>query len=413
VRPKRRFSRIALAISAGFIAAALLWTGFAVPALVKYPTDLDETSRYQGVFTLFVDPATAAPLPTPRQVPFDIERHIRSLGDESSASRVVVEETITQRALDIFDTTQTNVYVMDRRSLQNVADDRAYAFFPANVVDRSGAYRLNLPFHTSPDSTYEIYKNEIATTYEARADTRKPTSDEAGLHLHNFTTSAAEFPLDDVYLSELNKVVALPESLTLDQLKPQLEAAGLDIDAVLAALAPVITSEDLATLAQIAAQPIPLQYFLSFDGTVGVETTTGAEVDVNATEWVGAKPVFADAAALQAVIAHYPAVPEAVSAGEALDALLSAPATKLFEYRYKPTPTSLANIADEVKSLRSQIQLVERYVPIGLWAGAFLSLAVGAFAYWRRRCPTIDRRTAPPTVDPASERSPASSGAPR
>lgn len=400
-------------VSAGFVVAALLWSGFAVPRLVKYPTDLDVTPRYQGVFTLFVDSTTAAPLATPRQVRLDIERHVRSLGDESGASRVVVEETITQSAGDIFDATQTNVYVMDRRTLQNVADDRAYAFDPSNVVDRSGAYRLNLPFDTSSGSSYEIYKNEIGTTYEARADTTTPTSDEAGLHLHNFSASATEVPLDDAYLAELNKIVALPESLTLDELKPQLDAAGLDVDTVLLALAPVITSADLATLAQIAAQPIPLQYVLSFEGSVGVETTTGAEVDVRNTEWVGARPVLADAAALQAVIAHYPDIPEAVAAGEALAALSTAPATKLFEYRYQQTPASVADIADEVTSLRDQIRLVELYVPVSLLAAALLNLALGAFVYWRRRGRPIDLRTALPTVKTSPEPEPASGGTPR
>lgn len=402
-----------MAVVVGFVAAALVWSGFAVPALVKYPTDVDVTSRYRGVFTLFVDPATAAPLAPPQQVPLDVERHIRSLGDESGASRVVVEETITQRAGDVLEATQENVYVMDRRTLENIADDRAYAFEPANIVDRSGAYRLNLPFDTSTDSTYEIYKNEIDTTYEAHAATTTPTSDVAGLRLHNFTTSATEIPLDDVYLAELQKIVALPESLTLDQLEPQLQAAGLDVDGLVAATAPVITADDLATLAQIAAEPIALQYVMSFGGTVGVETTTGAEVDVDATEWVGAKPVLADVAALQAVIAHYPDVPEAVAAGDALAALRSAPATKLFEYQYRPTPASLADVAHEVRTLRNQIRLVELYVPIGLWAGAFLSLAVVAFVSWRRRRPPIDGRTTLPDDNRASERAPASSGAPR
>jgi hypothetical protein len=168
MQPKRRFPRVVLPIGAGFAALALLWTAFAVPALVKYPTDLDVVPRYEGTFTLFVDPTTAAPLAAPVEVPLQIERHIRSLGAQSGASRVVVEETITQRAGDFVDATQTNVYVMDRRTLQNVADDRAYAFDPSNVVDRAGAYRLNLPLHTSSDTPYPIYKNEIGTTYEMR-----------------------------------------------------------------------------------------------------------------------------------------------------------------------------------------------------------------------------------------------------
>jgi hypothetical protein len=413
MRAKQRFPLIVLPIAAALVAGAMSWSAFAVPALVKYPTDLDVTPRYRGSFTLFVDPTTTAVLPTPRDVPLKIERRIRSLNDASSASRVVVEETISQSAGEVFDATQTNVYVMDRRTLENVADERAYAFDASNVADRSGAYRLNLPFDTSPDAIYKIYKNEIGTTYEAREDTATPTSDEAGLRLHNFRASATEVPLDDAYLAELNKVVALPESLTLDQLKPQLVAAGLDVDSLLFALAPVITPDDLALLSQIAAQPIPLQYVLSLEGTARVETTTGAEVDVVATEWVGAKPTLADAAELHALLAKYSDIPEAVAAGEALAALTVGPATKLFEYRYEQTPASVADIAHEVKSQRQKIRLTEEYAPAGLWAAAALILAAGGLVYWHRRGSTIDLRDAPPVVETGPELETVSSANPR
>ena len=43
----------------------LLWLVFAVPALVRYPLDIDATPVYEGKFTLFVDPDTFAPLDTP------------------------------------------------------------------------------------------------------------------------------------------------------------------------------------------------------------------------------------------------------------------------------------------------------------------------------------------------------------
>jgi hypothetical protein len=33
------------------VAAALLWSAFALPALVKYPIDLDVTSHYESDFT--------------------------------------------------------------------------------------------------------------------------------------------------------------------------------------------------------------------------------------------------------------------------------------------------------------------------------------------------------------------------
>jgi hypothetical protein len=404
---RRRFSRAVLGVSIGLVAMALVWWTVAVPALVKYPTDLDVRPRYEGVFTLFVDPETAAPLATPVEVPLEIERHIRAVGDESGASRVVVEETISQRAGDIVDATQTNVYVMDRRTLRNLADHRAYAFTPSNIVDRSGSYRLNLPFDTSSASTYDIYKNEIGATYKISADATTATADVAGLHLHNFAGSAHEAPLDAAYLMALNRVVPLPASMTLEQLKPQLLRAGLDVDAVLAALGPVLTPVDLAILTQIAAQPIPLQYLLSFEGRAAVETATGAEVEVAATESVSARPVLADVAALQSVLKHYPGVPESVAAVEVLAELSSA----LFAYHYEQTPASVADIADEVRSMRNQIRLAEVYVPLGLWGAAALSLVVGALVHRRR--PRIDLLEQAPAGRPERERQPVDSGAPR
>jgi hypothetical protein len=175
----------------------------------------------------------------------------------------------------------------------------------------------------------------------------------------------------------------------------------------------VITADDLALLSKVAARPIPLQYVLSVEGTARVETTTGAEVDVVATEWVGAKPVLADAAELQALLARYRNVPEAVAGGEALAALSAAPATKLFEYRYEQTPASVAEIAHEVKSQRQKIRLAEVYVPAGLLAAAVLILAAGALVYWHRRGSTIDLRDAPPVADTQPERETVSSGNPR
>jgi hypothetical protein len=403
----RRIWVMVSAISGTFAVAALLWSLFAVPALVKYPTDLDVTPRYRGAFTLFVDLETATPLATPIELPLAIERHIRSVGDESGSSRVVVEETITQQAGDLFNVAQSNVYVMDRRTLQNVADRRAYAFDPSNVVDRSGTYRLNLPFDVSPTSTYRIYKNEIGTSYEMVPDTTTPSTHVAGLHLRNFVGSATEVPVDNTYLAALRSLVPLPKSLTFEALKPQLQAAGLDVDALLTAIGPLMTPADLDVLAQLVEKPIPLQYLMSFDGRVAVETTTGAEVAVGASESMGVRPVLADVAALQSILTHYASVPAALAAADALAKFQSAPAFKLLEYHYEQTPDSVADIADEVKSMRNHIRLAERYVPLGMLAAAVLSLAIGAIVYVRRRGATINPRPTP-HAKPVTEQRPPS-----
>jgi hypothetical protein len=258
------------------------------------------------------------------------------------------------------------------------------------VVDRSGSYRLNLPFDTSRDKTYDIYKNEIDDTYPMVGDTTTPTTDLEGLHLSNFVAAVDEAPLGDAYLAELNKTVPLPDTLTLDQMKPQLLAAGIDVDALMAALTPVLTPEDAAALASFAAEPIPIEYVLSFDGRAAVEPVTGAEVRVAVTEEVGARPVLTSLPALRDVLGHYPGVPEAVATSAALDDLATAPASPLFRYDYEQTPASVADIAGTVTDMRRQVLMAKVWLPVGLAAGAVASLVVGAMVFVRRRPRPID-----------------------
>ena len=383
--PRHRFPRAALVITGVLAVAALLWVLVAVPALVKYPTDVDVDVQYKGTFTVLVNPTTAAPLAEPMVLPLTVDRHIEAVGEESSGSLVVVRETIRQHAGDLLDVTQTNQYAMDRSTVENVADGRAFAFDPSNVVDRSGAYRLNLPFDTSTNKTYEIYKNEIDDTYEITADTQTSKGEIEGLDVSYFVAGVDEAPMSDAYLAELSKAVPLPTALTLDQMKPQLLAAGIDVDAVLAALTPVLTPEDTATLAKFAGEPIGLDYVVSFSGHMAVEPVTGADVQVSAAESVGARPQVTSLPAILELLGHYPEVPEAAAAATALDELVGGPAIPLFEYSYEQTPASVADVASDISSVRQQVLLAKVWVPLALAAAALVSLAIGAVIFLRRR----------------------------
>lgn len=388
--PRHRFPRPALVGAGVLAAAAVLWMLVGVPALVKYPTDLDVDLEYEGTFTVLVNPTTAAPLAEPMILPLTVDRHLEADGDESSSSLVVVRETIRQQAGELLDLTQTNQYVMDRSTMENVVDDRAFAFEPANVVDRSGAYRLNLPFDTSTNETYGIYVNEIDGIIEIAADPETPTGEVEGLDVSYFSVSVDETPTSDAYLAELGKAVPLPASLTLDQMKPHLLVAGIDVDAVLGALAPALTSADAATLAAFAGEPIGLEYVLSSGGRVAVEPITGVQVQVGVTQAVGVRPEVTGLPALLEVLGHYPEIPEAVAAATALEALVAGPAIRLFEYRYDQTPSSVAEVADHAASTRQQVLLVKVWLPLALAVGALLGLAVGAVIFLRRRPRPID-----------------------
>ena len=378
----RRTYKIALAAGAALVAAALVWWAVAVPALVKYPTDVDETLRYEGTLKLFVDPATASPLATPREVPLTIERHIQADSEASSGSRVVVKETITQTAGTLSGTTE-NVYVMDRRSLENVSDDRAYAYDPANVVDRSGAYRLNLPFGTEADESYRIYKNEVATTYMMKADAATPETEVEGITLSNFTGAGKDIPLSDAYLASLGKSLPLPKSLTPTQMSALLKARGVDLQAVMASVMPALAPADAQALGQLAAQPVQLQYLGSFEGRAGVERTTGIQVHVASTDTISAKPVMSGAQQLQALLTKYASSPAVQAAAPVFQGLLTAAPIPVAEFSYDQTPASVAEIADDAKSSRNTILIVEQWAPAGALALGLVLIAIAAVAWFR------------------------------
>lgn len=381
-----RASKIWFAVGGVLVIAAVLWMLVGVPMLVKYPTDLKASPKYSGTFSVYVNPADMSPLATPITSPMTISREIRAIGSESGSSKVVVKETIVQKAGDLMNTTQTNQYVMDRRSLKNVKDPRAYAFTPSNVVDRSGFYRLNLPFNLDTNAVHRIYKNEIGTSYAMRPATGDETTKVEGLTLYNMQAAATNAPITDAWLAELNKQVKLPSEMTLDQMKPQLKAAGFDVDALMSQLVPAMSPEDVATLAGIAAKPIALQYVWSYEGKVGVEKTTGAEVKQGPiTEQLGVKPVMADATTLIAILSKYAdKVPAAAAAAQSLPALADQ-SVRLFGFTFEQTPASVKDIASEVKDQRQMILLAQQWLPLGLALLGGVALLVGGFMWPRGR----------------------------
>jgi hypothetical protein len=87
-----------------------------------------------------------------------------------------------------------------------------------------------------------------------------------------------------------------------------------------------------------------------------------------------------------------------------MDDLATAPATPLFSYSYEQTPASVADVADEARSMRRQVLLAKVWLPAGLTAAAVLSLVVGAVLYLRRRPRRLSRgRTPRPAARPRSE----------
>jgi hypothetical protein len=314
------------------------------------------------------------------KLPLTIERHID--GVSASSDTALVKETVSLKGGTIVSTDSENVYAVDRRTLENVADPKAYAWTAANVTDRSGSYRLQLPFHLDGGETLRIWKNETGSTYELVRNADDPTTTVGGLELANFT-GKAEAPLSPAYLAGLRQKSTLPETTTVAAIDQRL--ADVDLAAVIAGVRSVVSAEDAAALGQLLATPIPVTYVSSFEGTTSVDPVTGTQVDVAVHETIGARPDLAGLAALQPLLAKYISEPAVQAAAKVLTGLQAAPASPILTYDYAHTDATVADLADRAEDQGTKIAIAERWVPTALVGVGAVLLAIGLFKGGRGR----------------------------
>jgi Porin PorA len=386
-RRRPRWPLVAVAAGVLLTIAAALWRSLAVPALERFPTDVDQHPRYEGTFTLFIDPATASPLSNPSSAVLSIDRSVQGVPGDSTYERVLIRETIAYAVEGRGPVEQVHQYVMDRRTAANVDDPSAWAFESANRLDRSGAYWVAMPRSSDGDSPVTMFKDEIGTTFVARPT--GSTEEVNGLRLVEFDGSGTAQPLTDAYLTDLASGMPVPRSLSFEELKPLLVSAGVQVDAALEALVRVASPADLTALAAMTGQPIALEYVDTFTGRTLVEPDTGAIVDVSSVvEQVGARPAPDALPPLLVILDRYRSEPAVGAVVEALERL-GGRSIPVFEYRYAQTRASVAEIASWVGEQHDRLVLAERTIPLtaAMVGAALVMLGVGASSWraWRSR----------------------------
>jgi Porin PorA len=406
-RRHRRWPIVLVVAGAVLIGGSVLWQRLAVPALVRYPTDVDQTVRLDGTATLYVDPATMSPYTTPHTMALHIDRHVFAVGSQSSHDTVVVREENTIEPAELPTMVQIHQYVMDRASISNESDPRAYAYDPANVVDRADAYWVNFPMHAGA-AWYAMFKDEVGRTITTTLDpsVAAAAGEPDGLHLVGYRVAPDHGPITAAYYTALDQAVPLPQQVTLTQLDPILKANGIDVTATVNALLPVVTPEELTTLTDLATRPIGLVYSTAFSGSTAVEPRTGAIVDITAVdETIDVAPSPEALPPLVAVLDAHRDVPAVAAALAGLERLQARPIT-LLRYQYAQTPASVQAIAKTVNDQLGRIDLVETTIPWALGLTGVVLTVVGVVLIAIRRRLEPDRPVAAPA---ATEREPVSS----
>jgi hypothetical protein len=148
---RRRWSTVAVCIGIVLVMAAAAFRAFAVPALIRFPLNVDETTHYTGIATTYIDESTLLPLVTPKREPVRVDRHTRVVNGDFS--KAVIAETITIRTGSTT-SVENYQYVMDRRSMQFADDPRQYAFGdPKSIMHAAGGHRVNFAMGTTTDGT--------------------------------------------------------------------------------------------------------------------------------------------------------------------------------------------------------------------------------------------------------------------
>lgn len=344
------------AVGAVALLAAVLWVLIAPGLLVKYPDDLDQTAVARGTATLYVNPQTGEAATS--RLPLRIERNLKVIA--SSGSQATVQETSVERIGNQPPGRVLQRFVIDRSTVENVADRAAYAYTPDHRVDRAGTYSVNFPFRTG-DGPYRFFKNETETAYPFHR--AGDEVDRNGVTLAPMRGMLADVPVSPVYRAALG----LPEETTLAQLAPRLD--GLDPEAMAERLLPALSSADRTAVQAMLTADVPVKYVLTAQTRLLVEPATGAIVSLDRVDQtISAIPDLSRLAGLGTTLAKPEYAGDAVVQGTlaVLEQLPDTVAAPVLRLQYSQTPASVADIAAYAEDKAAEIRIVKTWVPFGL-----------------------------------------------
>ena len=368
-----------------FALVAVLWGPVVVPQLTKYPTGVDTRIQYTGTFTSYVDRATGATLAQPVTAPLTVDRHLQSVNGQYGARRAVVHETIDVTVAGKVIEHQDHQYVLDRKTMKNVDDPRAYAFVPSNKVDRAGTYTIQFPMNVKVDAArFEQWTNQTSGIYYLSKATGTTKTKVDGLGVVRLAGNQPPTAVSPFYAQEL-RAQGLPPSLSPAPFQATLKAKGIDVQQAITGLSALLTPDELRTVQTVFSSPIPLNYAFFDGGEAAIEPKTGAPVSVTgAREGVVVVPDLSGLAALQPIFAKYASVPAVAATAASLTKVTTAPPQTIFEMQFSQTPATIASVVKDVKSQVTKLQWARTYVRLIL-AGVALALLGAALATWRPR----------------------------
>jgi hypothetical protein len=365
-------SKVLMILGIVFIVVAIVWWAIGVSlltdAVFKIPDDFDLKGEVKGYVKVFMDPMTQAMLTTPLELPMEGERRYVALPEESDSSIVVLQELISYDISGMQQAEEVSQYVVDRESYMNVRDDRSWSYDPAFTADRSGTYMLPAP-GVEEDDVIPMWHNATGI-FEIRISPEDGVQDLDGVEVYNFTVQVEGANVTDAFMGYLQESYQLPTEISFDEIKTMMQAQGVDLDALLGALMPVLTPEDAAALQAATAEPIALDYKVSFSRGVLLEPTSGAILNsYESTDLIYIVPDTSALVSLAGIFQKYqdnPQVAEILQRVAPKLAEMDEVRIDVQEISFSQTEESVNDLLDDAKKGLLMLSLVKLYLPLAV-----------------------------------------------
>ncbi len=367
------------------VVVAIVWWAVIAPSLVKLPSDINTPMDFEGTLTYYVDPATGAPLPEGKEmaVPFTALRTFASVTDLYTSGTAICSDTIVLNVGGQARPAQVTQYALDRSSRKCVESDQNWAYAPQIVLnDRVGNYGPLFPGGLSVGESLSAFFNDVNKAFDVKV--AEKIADYNGLGVTAMKVDATR-PAADYYAPVAQAFLGsqgLPMEITFAQLSAQLKAQGLDLEALLGALAQVAAPEDMQALQAVTQQPVKLVYKQEGADMIYIEQMTGATVGATFDRTTTMQMDTANLLQAFAIIGKYaqdatvgPAIQQVM---QAAGQLAQAGPSKVFNQKMSIVAASEAKLAADAKDKSGLMGWAKLWIPlIIVIVGALLVLLAG------------------------------------
>jgi hypothetical protein len=377
------------------VAVAIVWWAVIAPLLVKLPSDVDTRMDFEGNLTLYINPETGQPLPEGQEMalPMTVARTFKSLADLYTSNTAVFEDTLVMTVAGDEGPPQVSHYALDRKTRKCVESEENWAYAPQIVLaDRVGNYGPLFPGGLKVGDTVTAFFNDPAKAFEVTVV--EEIADWNGLGVTALKIDATRASSD--YYPAIAQAVlgmgqGLPMELTFEELSASLKAKGLDLDALMAALAAVAAPEDMQALQAMTQEPIQVTYKQESGDVIYIEQKTGATIGATFDRTTTMSPDTSGLVGAFAVIGKYasdptvgPAITAAIQAGTQL---AGAEPNPVFNQNMTIIDNSQAALAESAKEKIPLLSLVNLWIPVivGVIGALILILGAAVLAAKRRK----------------------------